>query len=199
MTTKDFAAWIIRVVCGVKLLPVEALPSTPAIYFANHSSHLDFTTIWAALPKKMRSRVRPVAGRDYWEKTPRRRRIARDFFNAVLIERKRVTGATNPLEPMLAALDAGDSLIVFPEGTRSPDGTVHDFKSGLHHLAKARPDVVLVPIYLQDLNRILPKGDFLPVPLLGSLSLGAPLQLKSDETKSAFLERARDAVVKLSH
>jgi 1-acyl-sn-glycerol-3-phosphate acyltransferase len=199
MTTKDFAAWIIRVVCGVKLLPVEALPSTPAIYFANHSSHLDFTTIWAALPKKMRSRVRPVAGRDYWEKTPRRRRIARDFFNAVLIERKRVTVATNPLEPMLAALDAGDSLIVFPEGTRSPDGTVHDFKSGLHHLAKARPDVVLVPIYLQDLNRILPKGDFLPVPLLGSLSLGAPLQLKSDETKSAFLERARDAVVKLSH
>ncbi|MEO6996008.1 MAG: lysophospholipid acyltransferase family protein [Lacunisphaera sp.] len=199
MTTKDFAAWIIRVVCGVKLLPVEALPTTPAIYFANHSSHLDFTTIWAALPKKIRTRVRPVAGRDYWEKTPRRLRIAKNFFNAVLIERKRVTVATNPLEPMLAALDAGDSLIVFPEGTRSPDGKVQDFKSGLHHLAKARPDVVLVPIYLQDLNRILPKGDFLPVPLLGSLSLGAPLQLKFDETKSAFLERARDAVVKLSH
>ncbi len=199
MTNKDFAAWIIRVVCGVKLLPVEALPSTPAIYFANHSSHLDFTTIWAALPQKIRTRVRPVAGRDYWEKTPRRLRIAKDFFNAVLIERKRVTVATNPLEPMLAALDAGDSLIVFPEGTRSPDGSVHDFKSGLYHLAKARPAVVLVPIYLQDLNRILPKGDFLPVPLLGSLSLGAPLQLKSDETKSAFLERARGAVVKLSH
>lgn len=199
MTTKDFAAWMIRVVCGVKLLPVEALPSTPAVYFANHSSHLDFTTIWAALPKKIRTRVRPVAGRDYWEKTPRRRRIARDFFNAVLIERRRVTVATNPLEPMLAALDAGDSLIVFPEGTRSSDGTVHDFKSGLHHLARARPHIVLVPIYLQDLNRILPKGDFLPVPLLGSLSLGAPLQLNAGETKPAFLERARDAVVKLSH
>ncbi len=117
----------------------------------------------------------------------------------MLIERKRVTVATNPLEPMLAALDAGDSSIAFPEGTRSPDGTVHDFKSGRHHLAKARPGVVLIPIYLQDLNRILPKGDFLPVPLLGSLSLGTPLQLKSDETKSAFLERARNAVVKLSH
>ena len=197
--TKDFVAWLIRVVCGVKLLPLEALPSTPAIYFANHSSHLDFTTIWAALPKKLRTRVRPVAGRDYWDKTPRRRRIAKDFFNAVLIERKRVTVATNPLEPMLAALDAGDSLIVFPEGTRSFDGKVLEFKSGLHHLAKARPQVALVPIYLQDLNRILPKGDFLPVPLLGSLSLGTPLQLAPDENKAAFLQRAREAVVKLAH
>jgi 1-acyl-sn-glycerol-3-phosphate acyltransferase len=197
--TKDFVAWLIRVVCGVKLLPLEALPSTPAIYFANHSSHLDFTTIWAALPKKLRTRVRPVAGRDYWDKTPRRRRIARDFFNAVLIERKRVTVATNPLEPMLAALDAGDSLIVFPEGTRSFDGKVLEFKPGLHHLAKARPQIALVPIYLQDLNRILPKGDFLPVPLLGSLSLGTPLQLAPDENKAAFLQRAREAVVKLAH
>ena len=111
MTIKDFAAWIIRVGCGIKLLPAEALPSTPAIYFANHSSHLDFTTIWAALPKKMRVRVRPVAGRDYWEKTPRRRRIAANFFNAVLIERNRVTVATNPLEPMLAALDAGAVIV----------------------------------------------------------------------------------------
>lgn len=199
MTTKDFAAWIIRVVCGVKLLPLEALPSTPAIYFANHSSHLDFTTIWAALPKKLRTKVRPVAGRDYWDKTPRRRRIAKDFFNAVLIERKRVTVTTNPLEPMLAALDAGNSLIVFPEGTRSFDGKISEFKSGLHHLAKARPDVVLVPIYLQDLNRILPKGDFLPVPLLGSLSLGAPLRLAPEENKVAFLQRAREAVLALAH
>lgn len=199
MTTKDIAAWIIRVVCGIKLLPVDALPSTPAIYFANHSSHLDFTTIWAALPKKVRLRVRPVAGRDYWEKTPRRLRIARDFFNAVLIERQRVTVASNPLEPMLAALDAGDSLIVFPEGTRSLDGKIQSFKSGLHHLARARPEVVLVPIYLQDLNRILPKGDILPVPILGSLSLGAPLRLAPEETKSAFLERARQAVLQLAH
>jgi 1-acyl-sn-glycerol-3-phosphate acyltransferase len=199
MTTKDFAAWIIRVVCGVKLLPEEALPATATIYFANHSSHLDFTTIWAALPKKIRTRTRPVAGRDYWEKTPRRRRIAKDFFNAVLIERNRVTVASNPLEPMLAALDAGDSLIVFPEGTRSLDGQIHEFKSGLHHLAKARPEVVLVPIYLQDLNRILPKGDFLPVPLLGSLSLGPPLRIESGEQKTAFLQRTRQAVQQLAH
>ena len=85
--TKDFAAWLIRVICGVRLLPVEALPSAPAIYFANHSSHLDFVTIWAVLPPAVRACTRPVAGRDYWEKTARRRRIACDFFNAVLTQK----------------------------------------------------------------------------------------------------------------
>lgn len=196
---KDFAAWLIRVISGIRLLPRAALPTSPAIYFANHSSHLDFVTIWAALPKEIRARTRPVAGRDYWGKTKFRQRIAADFFNAVLIERQRVTVASNPLAPMVAALAAGDSLIVFPEGTRSPDGAIHDFKAGLHHLARARPDVPLVPVYLQNLSRILPKGDFLPVPILGSLRVGAPIQLADGEDKLAFLDRARDAVVRLGH
>lgn len=196
--TKDLAAWLIRVICGVRSLPAEALPPAPAIYFANHSSHLDFLTIWAALPASARARTRPVAGRDYWEKTPRRRRIARDFFNAVLIERQHVTVATNPLAPMVAALEAGDSLIVFPEGTRSADGTIHEFKSGLYHLARSRPGIALVPVYLQNLSRILPKGDFLPVPLLGSLSVGPAIQLGPDEDKKVFLERARTAVLQLA-
>jgi 1-acyl-sn-glycerol-3-phosphate acyltransferase len=196
--TKDFVAWLIRIVCGVRLLPAEALPSAPIILFANHSSHLDFVTIWAALPAALRVRTRPVAGRDYWEKSALRHRIACGFFNAVLIERQRVTVATNPLEPMVAALDAGDSLIVFPEGTRSADGAVHPFKSGLYHLARSRPSITLVPIYLQNLSRILPKGESLPVPLLGSLSVGVPIQLAPDEAKSAFLDRARVAVQQLA-
>jgi len=196
--TKDLAAWLIRVICGVRSLPAAILPPAPAIYFANHSSHLDFLTIWAALPASVRARTRPVAGRDYWEKTPRRRRIARDFFNAVLIERQHVTVANNPLAPMVAALEAGDSLIVFPEGTRSADGTIHEFKSGLYHLARSRPGIALVPVYLQNLSRILPKGDFLPVPLLGSLSVGPAIQLGADEDKKAFLERARAAVRQLA-
>ncbi len=196
--TKDLAAWLIRLVCGIRPLPAAALPPTPAIYFANHSSHLDFVTIWAALPPAVRARTRPVAGRDYWEKNARRRRIAKDFFNAVLIERQHVTVATNPLAPMLAALAAGDSLIVFPEGTRSADGQVHEFKSGLYHLARSRPGIALVPVYLQNLSRILPKGEILPVPLLGSLSIGPALQLGPDETKGDFLQRARTAVQQLA-
>lgn len=195
---KDYAAWFIRALCGIRPIPVSALPAGPTIYFANHSSHLDFVTIWAALPTELRAHCRPVAGQDYWTKSRFRHWLARDFFKAVLIERQRVTVACNPLEPMVAALAEGASLIVFPEGTRSADGAIHEFKSGLYHLARARPEVSLVPIYLQNLNRILPKGDFLPVPLLGSLSVGPALQLSPDEAKADFLPRARSAVQQLA-
>lgn len=193
----DLLAAAIRLGCGVRQLPVEALPTAPCIFFANHSSHLDFATIWAALPSAQRARVRPVAGRDYWEKTPSRRWLAVRVFRAVLIERQRVTVATNPLAPMVAALDAGASLIVFPEGTRSPDGKLQPFKSGLHHLARARPATPLIPIFLDNLNRILPKGDFLPVPLVATLAVGAPLGFDVAESKSAFLERAQQALAAL--
>ncbi|MBL9216169.1 MAG: 1-acyl-sn-glycerol-3-phosphate acyltransferase [Opitutaceae bacterium] len=196
--TADFVAWLIRVVCGVRLLPAEALPPGPVILFANHSSHLDFATIWAALPPGFRARTRPVAGRDYWLRTALRRWIAGGFFRAVLIERQQVTVKSNPLEPMLAALDAGDSLIVFPEGTRSPDGRIQEFKAGLYHLARSRPARPLVPVHLQNLSRILPKGEFLPVPLLGNLRVGPALRLEADETKPAFLARARAAVESLA-
>jgi 1-acyl-sn-glycerol-3-phosphate acyltransferase len=116
----------------------------------------------------------------------------------VLIERQRVTVENNPLAPMVAALQAGDSLIVFPEGTRSADGAVHEFKSGLYHVARSCPDVPLVPVYLQNLSRILPKGDYLPVPVLGSMSIGAPLTLAANEAKPDFLQRARAAMLALN-
>jgi 1-acyl-sn-glycerol-3-phosphate acyltransferase len=95
---------------------------------------------------------------------------------------------------MLAVLDAGDSLIIFPEGGRFPGPEPQKFKGGLFHLAKDRPQVQLVPVYLENLNRILPKGEILPVPLLGSITVGSPIQLESGETKADFLDRARNAV-----
>lgn len=199
MTSHDFAAALIRFASGVRGIPQSALPPGPFVLFANHTSHLDFAVIWAALPPALRARVRPVAGRDYWEKTTIRRWLAGRVFRAVLIERQKVTVATNPLAPMLAALDGGSSLIVFPEGTRSPDGALQAFKSGLYHIAHARPAVSLVPVHLDNLNRILPKGDFVAVPLIASISLGPPISLQADENKIAFLARARDAVAALQH
>ncbi|MCW5547892.1 MAG: 1-acyl-sn-glycerol-3-phosphate acyltransferase [Opitutaceae bacterium] len=195
MSAADLLAGCLRAVCGARLLPAAALPPGPAIWFANHSSHLDFAIIWAALPGPWRAKVRPVAGRDYWEAGPLRRWLARRVFHAVLIERQRVTVANNPLEPMLAALDAGDALIVFPEGTRSRDGTLQPFKAGLYHLARARPTIPLVPVYLDNLNRILPKGDFLPVPLLAGVHAGPPIRLGEGESRELFLGRARQAVL----
>jgi 1-acyl-sn-glycerol-3-phosphate acyltransferase len=106
-------------------------------------------------------------------------------------------GAQAAINQMTQAMGAANSLIVFPEGTRSPDGAIGPFRSGLFHLAKARPDVELVPVYLHNLNRILPKGELLPVPMLSRVVFGAPLKALASEDKDAFLTRARDTLLQL--
>jgi 1-acyl-sn-glycerol-3-phosphate acyltransferase len=195
---RGLLASFLRGLCGVRSLPPAALPAAgPCVFYANHSSHLDFAVLWAALPSVWRERTRPVAGRDYWEKTVLHRGVACGIFRAVLIERKRVTVANNPLTAMTAALDAGDSLIVFPEGTRGDGLAVGDFKPGLHHLARARPGATLVPVFLANLNRIMPKGTALPVPLIATAAIGTPLAAVEGESKELFLARARAALVAL--
>jgi 1-acyl-sn-glycerol-3-phosphate acyltransferase len=167
------------------------------IYFGNHSSHLDFVVIWSALPPELRERVRPVAGRDYWERGALRRYVASRIFRAVLIERGcgGSVSARVSVDHMVHEMGTRDSLIVFPEGTRSLDGEVGQFKSGLYHLARARPDAELIPVRLENLNRILPKGEALPVPMLSRATFEAPLHVAEDESKEEFLARARSALL----
>jgi 1-acyl-sn-glycerol-3-phosphate acyltransferase len=169
------------------------------IYFANHMSNLDAPVIWASLPTLLRQRTRPVAARDYWLGGPTRRFFSQKVFNCILIERKKVTARSNPLGAMEQALDEGASLILFPEGMRSmdEDGEMNEFKPGLWHLARHRPGVQLVPVHLENLNRIMPKGDLLIVPLLASVTFGPSIQPQDGEDKAAFLARAREAVAKL--
>jgi 1-acyl-sn-glycerol-3-phosphate acyltransferase len=169
------------------------------VYFANHTSHLDAAVVWASLPTEVRALTRPVAAKDYWVKGILRPYLANRIFNAVLIEREKISAHDNPIDHLVEALGQRHSLIIFPEGTRSLTGEVGPFKSGLYHLAKRRPDVEYVPVLIDNLNRILPKGEYLAVPLLSSVSFGAPLHLESDQSKQAFLERARAAVVNLRH
>jgi 1-acyl-sn-glycerol-3-phosphate acyltransferase len=188
-------ASVFRALCGSRARWQGCEPAAcPRIYFANHTSHLDAVVLWATLPAPLRARTRPVAAKDYWEASRFRRWMAEKVFHALLIERRKVTVHENPLHDMLKALDAGDSLILFPEGTRSSHLEPQPFKSGLFHLAKERPAVALIPVYLENLNRILPKGEILPVPLLGSVTLGTPVKLAAGETKDSFLGRARNAV-----
>lgn len=167
------------------------------IYFANHTSHLDALVLWAVLPPQLRALTRPVAARDYWTASGLRRYLADKVFHAVLIERKKPTAHDNPIEEMATALGDKHSLIVFPEGTRSSNPEPGAFKGGLFHLAKRRPDLELVPVLIENLNRILPKGEVLPLPLLGSVSFGTPIALAPTESKPEFLNRARDAVIAL--
>jgi 1-acyl-sn-glycerol-3-phosphate acyltransferase len=166
------------------------------IYFANHSSHLDTIILWAAIPADLRRRVRPVAAADYWAKGRLRRHIALKVLNAVLIDRE--TRSKNPLEPLLEALSSGDSLIIFPEGTRGIERLPSAFKGGLYNLAKAHPGVELVPVFLDNLRRALPKGSLVPVPISCAARFGCPLRLNDGEPKAEFLARARAAVEALA-
>ena len=177
------------------------------IYFANHTSHLDFVVLWSALPSEIRAHTRPIAAKDYWEETPLRHYLAENVFKAVLLERGAMSRAKyhedakfvgrSLIEDMAAAMGERNSLILFPEGTRGTGEKVGEFRGGLYHLAVRRPDVELVPVYMENMNRILPKGEYLPVPMLSLLTFGKPIHLEPGEQKDAFLERAREAVSSL--
>jgi 1-acyl-sn-glycerol-3-phosphate acyltransferase len=171
------------------------------IFFANHTSHLDFILIWSSLPRQVRERTRPVARRDYWERSRFRRYYVRKVFNAVLIDRALPDSGDGldrngrePIEQMLEGLGDEHSLILFPEGTRGSGESVGQFRSGLYYLCRARPDVELVPVRIQGASKVLPKGRIVPTPQQSVLTFGLPMQLKEGEKKAAFIERARAAL-----
>lgn len=194
----DLIAKLIRVICGTSIRGETDVPNQ-AVYFANHTSHLDALLIWASLPKPIRQSTRPVAARDYWAKYPWRRWLAEKVFNAILIDRRRVTRTDNPVRHFIASLKDGASLIIFPEGSRNSEDRVAPFKPGLFHLARACRKVALIPLHLGNLNRILPRGEILPVPFLSTISFGSALLLETGESKTDFLTRTRNSVINLSH
>ena len=167
------------------------------IYFANHTSHLDAIVIWSSLPQTVREVTRPVAAKDYWSRGLVRRWLATEVFDAILIDRTDIKVHQSPVDLMLREAGHTHSLIVFPEGSRSISGEVGEFKSGLYYLAKKRPDLELIPVHIDNLNRVLPRGEFLPVPLLSCISFGPPLWLERGEAKLDFLARSRRAVMAL--
>ena len=164
-------AFIAKMLSGATVRWVDCEPDTcQRVYFANHTSHLDALVLWASLPKRIRTLTRPVAAADYWIKGPVRRYMA-SVFNALLIDRKQIKVHNSPIDMMIREIGNQYSLIVFPEGGRNLSGEMQDFKSGLYHLARKRPDLELVPVHIDNLNRVMPKGEFLPVPLLSCICL----------------------------
>lgn len=163
----------------------------PKVYFANHTSHLDFLLLWSSLPEETRKNTVPVAAADYWRENQIRRVIADDLFDAVLIDRKVVTRRNNPIQSILAAIDCGKSVIIFPEGGRGGGSDIAEFKCGLYYLAKKRPGLEFVPAYIRNANKALPKGHAIPVPLICSVSFGESMVLQVGESKQDFVKRAR--------
>jgi 1-acyl-sn-glycerol-3-phosphate acyltransferase len=168
------------------------------IYFANHGSHLDTLLVWAALPGSLRRRTHPVAAADYWDRSALRRFAAKSVLGAVLVERGGSSPGSDALSPLLQALREGHSLVIFPEGTRSPGRLPGPFKSGLYRLALEFPEAELVPVYLENPSRAFPKGALLPVPVTCTAYFGEPLACRGNEPKGSFLERAREAVCALA-
>ncbi|UVJ42926.1 1-acyl-sn-glycerol-3-phosphate acyltransferase [Pseudomonas sp. LS1212] len=187
-----------RTITGARSLWLGSTPqAVQRIYYANHSSHGDFVLLWASLPPALRRMTRPVAGADYWQKSPIRRYVISRVFYGVLIDREHKDPSYDPLVPMTDALEAGNSLIIFPEGTRNPEDGLLPFKSGIYHLAWRYRQVELIPVWIANLNRVMPKGRVLPLPLLCTTSFGAPLQLEPGESKEDFLFRSREALLAL--
>jgi 1-acyl-sn-glycerol-3-phosphate acyltransferase len=191
--------WLVRTLVGAYPRWIGSAPSAnQRIYFANHTSHMDTVVLWAALPASLRANTRPVAAKDYWGGGGLRTQIARDELNVVMIDRARDDPEADPLDPLRDALEHGFSLIIFPEGTRAAQPLPGPFKSGLYRLATEFPQVELIPVYLENLHRSMPKGALVPVPIICTVRFGAPIALREGESKERFLERARDAVIALA-
>jgi 1-acyl-sn-glycerol-3-phosphate acyltransferase len=196
--TGTFLAALAKLVSGATVRWVDCQPDTcQRVYFANHTSHLDALMVWASLPAEVRAVTRPVAAKDYWDRGHVRRYLATKVFNALLIDRHDIKVHQSPVDLMIREIGDTMSLIVFPEGGRSTGEEIGEFKSGLYYLSKKRPDLELVPVYIDNLNRVLPRGEVLPVPLLSCITFGPPMWLEHGEQKADFLARAREAVRRL--
>ncbi|MGA9769551.1 MAG: lysophospholipid acyltransferase family protein [Blastocatellia bacterium] len=161
---------------GLRVRGREHLPrSGRFILIANHSSHLDTASLLSLFKITELRRVRPVAAADYFERNIFISILTKTVFNILPIARKDIKSENNPLRCMQAALEAGQSLIIFPEGTRGTGSDLGPFRSGVAHLIEKMPAVPVVPAYLVNMGRSLPKGEFIPVPFFCEARIGPPL------------------------
>ncbi|PKF34937.1 1-acylglycerol-3-phosphate O-acyltransferase [Acinetobacter proteolyticus] len=188
-----------RLLTGARSLWVGCEPELKQrIYYANHNSHIDFILLWSSLPIHIRRQTRPIAASDYWLKDGFRRFLIQDTFSGVTIQRNR-SDQQDPLQPVKDVLAEGYSIIFFPEGTRNLNDDIEllEFKSGLYHLSQQFPHVEVVPVWISNLKRVMPKGAFIPLPLLSTVIFGEPLVLDQFSDKQQFLQHAQQQLLKL--
>ena len=199
--TENIIEWLLiglaRCCTGILVYGQPAWKPGARIYFANHTSHLDLMVILSVFPHGLRARLHPLAALDYWNRGPFRRYLSRKVFRCVLLDRRNPSRALEALQEAAKLLKSGDSILIFPEGTRGNGEKIGRFHSGLHHLLRLAPEIPLVPLYLGGLARALPKGEFLPAPNMGKIVFGPELHWKSEESREDFLDRCHQALLKL--
>ncbi len=180
-----FALLVLRPVAflmlGVTLKGRENLPTHgPAILVANHNSHLDTLVLLSLFPLSLLDQVRPVAAADYFLKNRALAWFSLNILNILPLERSQVGRnqagrGEDPLGESAAALDRGEILIVFPEGSRGSAEVMGKFKGGVARLKERYPHVPVVPIHLQGAGKALPRGEIILVPVVVDVVVGMPV------------------------
>lgn len=169
----------LQVIMGVHYNNRELLnESDQFILVANHNSHLDTVALMSALTPLQVIQTKPVAAGDYFGKTGFKKWLTQFFVNALLIPRNRPKeGDTfpDPIQLMIGELDKGNSLILFPEGTRGEAGKMQKFKKGIGLVLAERPHIPFIPAHLSGMGKLLPKGETLPVPFDNYVRFGKPV------------------------
>ena len=188
---------VVLFVLGLNVRHRERLPSKgPAIIAANHNSHLDAMAMISLLPLRLLPRVRPVAAADYFLGNRLLAWFALNVVGIVPLNRERRDPQEDLLAPVAAALERGEILIFFPEGSRGEPEQMAEFKSGLARIAERRPDVAVVPVFTHGLGKALPKGEWMIVPFFVDIFVGEPLRFEGD--RAMYMQRYRDAMAALS-
>src|SRR5690348_1106649 len=182
-----------------RVIGAEHLPVAGAyLLAANHNSHADTAVIFSAVPRRLRHRLLAAAAQDYFFDGGLRQRAARTLFNAIPVERE-TARRRDPLRHVVRALREGYGVLIYPEGTRSRNGQIGPFRSGIGRLIAQFPDAPVIPTLVEGTDEVMPKGRSVPIPRRVSVTFGAPLRLQADLGKKTTWQAAsgqvRDALV----